>query len=157
MALPSLFEVGSFLLIAYFVAPRMGEFLGKLSVAEAMGGWYGRSARTITAIAGIFPAVGTVAMRFTILSTVCDYFFGVTGIYAVLIGSSIIFCMIFVGGICTLAIPQADKLAHVGNPVAGYTLRAVSIPSAIINWELTYPKVTAPPLTRPSIILLGVM
>lgn len=99
MALPSLFEVGSFFLIAYLLAPRMGEFLGNLSVAEAMGNLYGRYIRTITATAGIFPAVGIVAMQFTILSTVCNYFFGISGIYAVLISSSIVIIYSTFGGI----------------------------------------------------------
>ena len=40
------------LVVGYFFAPRMGEFLGKLSIAEAVGDLYGKYVRIITAIAG---------------------------------------------------------------------------------------------------------
>ena len=99
IAVPSLFEAASFFLIAYFLAPRMGEFLGSLSVAEAMGNLYCKQVRAITAIAGIFPAVGIVAMQFTILATICNYFFGISGIYAVLISASIVIIYSTFGGI----------------------------------------------------------
>ncbi len=41
----------SFFVIAYFYAPRMKEFLGKLSVAEAMGSIYGKEVRVIITLA----------------------------------------------------------------------------------------------------------
>lgn len=41
-----------FLIIAFLLVPRMGEFLGKTSISEAMGDLYGQKVRVITAIAG---------------------------------------------------------------------------------------------------------
>ena len=40
--IPLLGDAFVFLIIGYFLAPRMGAFLGKLSIAEAMGDLYGK-------------------------------------------------------------------------------------------------------------------
>ncbi|MDX1916677.1 MAG: sodium:solute symporter family protein, partial [Rickettsiaceae bacterium] len=45
-------DVICLLLVGYFFAPRLAEFLGKLSIAEAMGDLYGKPVRIITSIAG---------------------------------------------------------------------------------------------------------
>jgi Na+/proline symporter len=47
-----------FLVIGWFFAPRMGEFLGCLSIAEAMGNLYGKKVRIISAIAGFAVTCG---------------------------------------------------------------------------------------------------
>ena len=47
-------------LIGVVFAPRMAEFLGKLSVAEAMGGLYGNSVRIITSISGFIGVAGII-------------------------------------------------------------------------------------------------
>src|ERR1700675_1374325 len=45
--IPALGEPVALMLTGYFLAPRMLEFLGTLSVAEAMGNLYGKSVRII--------------------------------------------------------------------------------------------------------------
>ena len=42
-------DVFGLLFIGFLLAPRMGEFLGKLSIAEAMGELFGSHVRIITA------------------------------------------------------------------------------------------------------------
>jgi len=59
----SLAEAVSFGLIAYFYAPRMAEFLGKLSIAEAMDSIYKNNyVRAIIAIFSAIPGIGKVAV-----------------------------------------------------------------------------------------------
>lgn len=56
-------EVSCFLVVGYFFAPRLAEFLGKLSIAEAMGDLYGNNVRIITAIVGFIGASGLIAIQ----------------------------------------------------------------------------------------------
>jgi Na+/proline symporter len=80
--IPGLGDAISFFIVSYFYAPRMTEFLGKLSVAEAMGSLYGRYVRGVTAISGIFPAIGNVAMQFSILASLLQNWLGISAVYA---------------------------------------------------------------------------
>ncbi|MDF2964776.1 MAG: hypothetical protein K0Q51_164 [Rickettsiaceae bacterium] len=97
--IPGLSDGLSFFLIAYFIAPRMGKFLGKLSVAEVMGGLYGKEIRTITAISGIFPAIGNVAIQFTTIGLLLSNISGSSSILIILISSIIIIVYSTLGGI----------------------------------------------------------
>ena len=82
---------GLYFIIAYFYAPRMKEFLGKLSVAEVMGSVYGKNVRIITAISGIIPAIGNIAIQFSIFTILLNYLFGEVNIYILLFGSFYLF------------------------------------------------------------------
>lgn len=62
-----------FFVIAYFFIPRMGQFLGKLSIAEAMGELYGNKVRLITAISGIIGVCGIIAIQFKVAGLVFEY------------------------------------------------------------------------------------
>lgn len=53
-------------LIALFFAPRMKEFLGKVSIASAMGDLFGRRVQIVTAISGFIGISGLIAMQFRI-------------------------------------------------------------------------------------------
>jgi len=97
--IPGLADTISFLVIAFFIAPRMGEFLGCLSVAEAMGKLYGNKAKSITAILGIFPAVGNVATQFIIASILLQNLIGISSLYASLLSAFIVICYATFGGI----------------------------------------------------------
>ena len=54
------------LIVGLFLAPRMGEFLGKLSIADAMGDLYGDKVCIVTAIAGFIGVCGMIATQFKI-------------------------------------------------------------------------------------------
>ena len=96
----SLAEAVSFWLIAYFYAPRMGEFLGKLSVADAMHDIYqSRYVRGIIAIFSTVPAVGRVAMQFLVLQAILNLWLGMSGLYAAALSSLIIITYSSFGGI----------------------------------------------------------
>ncbi len=96
----SLAEAVSFWFIAYFYAPRMGEFLGKLSVADAMHGVYQSGyVRAIIAIFSTIPAIGRVAMQFVVLQTILNLWLGMSGLYAAAVSSLIIITYSSFGGI----------------------------------------------------------
>ncbi len=96
----SLAEAVSFWLIAYFYAPRMAEFLGKLSIAEAMNDIYNnRYIRGIIAIFSTVPAIGRIAMQFLVLHTLLSLWLGMPGVYATTLSSLIIIIYSTFGGI----------------------------------------------------------
>lgn len=97
--IPGFADSISFFIIAYFYAPRLLQFLGKLSVADAMGSLYGRKVRCITAFSGIIPAVGNIAIQFNLLASLLSYSFGVSGTYASVISSIIVIIYASFGGI----------------------------------------------------------
>ena len=92
-------DAGSFIIIGCIFAPRMAEFLGQLSVAEAMGSLYGRHVRIITALAGFIGTIGALAIQFKVSSTVLSYLFGISPSYAVLISSFVVIIYSAFGGI----------------------------------------------------------
>ncbi len=96
----SLAEAVSFWLIAYFYAPRMAEFLGKLSIAEAMNDIYkNRYIRGIIAIFSTVPAIGRIAMQFLVLHSLLSLWLGMPGVYATTLSSLIIIIYSTFGGI----------------------------------------------------------
>ena len=56
---------------------RMGEFLGKLTIAEAMGSLYGNTIKRITALSGILTATGELAIQFQVIAKILAMLFGV--------------------------------------------------------------------------------
>ncbi|PCJ29043.1 MAG: hypothetical protein COA94_02725, partial [Rickettsiales bacterium] len=64
----------SFLITAFYFVPRMGEFLGKTSIADAMGDLYGKKVREISAISGIIASAGHIAVQFKVLGDIVSYF-----------------------------------------------------------------------------------
>ena len=92
-------EVLAFFTVAYWLAPRMSEFLGTLSIAEAMGNLFGKKVRIITAICSIGLSTGAVAMQFKVASTVMGYFFGMSGTYATIISGIVVIIYSARGGI----------------------------------------------------------
>ena len=97
--IPGLADGISFFIIAYFYAPRMAEFLGNLSVAEAMGNLYGSRVRTITSITAIVIGIGNVAVQFAVSILLLNHFLGISSIYAAIISCLIVISYSTFGGI----------------------------------------------------------
>ena len=85
--------------VGLFFAPRLAEFLGKLSVAEAMGDLYGKHVRVITAIAGFIGGSGIIAVQLKVSGLLFEYCFAIPGIYGILISGTIITLYSTLGGI----------------------------------------------------------
>ena len=88
--IPSICMSLPLLITAYYFVPRMGEFLGSLSVAEVMGNLYGEKVRLITAICGIIANIGGIAVQFKVFGTLFNYFLGIPSEYALLLASVIV-------------------------------------------------------------------
>ena len=97
--IPGVADGFSFFVVAYFYAPRMREFLGNLSVAEAMGNMYGKKVRVVTSISAIIPAIGNIALQFSILILILTEFLGIPSNYAIIGSSFIVITYSTFGGI----------------------------------------------------------
>lgn len=98
-------RVGDFLTLAIvgvIIAPRIGEFFGKITVAEIMNDLYGKKVRIITAISSIALSIGYVAVQIKVFSTLFSYFLGIPYIYSVLISSVVIIVYSSFGGILSI-------------------------------------------------------
>ena len=73
----------SLLFTAFYLLPKMSEFLGKTSIAEAMGDMYGDKIRLIVAICGIISPIGSIAVQFKVFGNIFQYFFSAPGDYAI--------------------------------------------------------------------------
>lgn len=111
---PGLSDAVSFLLLGYIIIPRMARFLGSLSIAEAMGSLYGNQVRIISAISGIIPAVGSIAIQFVILSSMISYLFGVSSSMALILSSLIVISYSAVGGIRAITFTDVIQFATFG-------------------------------------------
>lgn len=61
------------IITAYYLVPRMKDFLGKTSVASIIGNEYGEVVRNITAILGTLTSCGGIAIQFKIMGNVIYY------------------------------------------------------------------------------------
>lgn len=57
-------DVGTLFITGWVIAMRMGPFLGKTSIVEAMGDIYGRPIGAITAIFSLLVTIGLIALQF---------------------------------------------------------------------------------------------
>ena len=86
-------------LVALFFAPRMEEFLGKLSIADAMGDLYGKRVQVITAISAFIGVSGLIAMQFKIAGMMFEYALNLPEIYGILSAGFIVTLYSALGGI----------------------------------------------------------
>jgi len=78
------------LFLGAFFAPRMGEFLNNLSIAEAMGSLYGKNVRIITAITGFMVSGGLLAGQLKVSGLMFEYCFGYPEVYGIIIGGILV-------------------------------------------------------------------
>lgn len=93
---------GLFLVARIFV-PKMSEFLGKVSIAEAIGELYGKRVRLIAAISGSIVASGFIALQFKVFSTVFKSYLGISSDYAIYLAGFIVISYSAFGGIRSIA------------------------------------------------------
>ncbi len=112
------------LIIAKFFAPRMGEFLNKLSIAEAMGDLYGKNVRMITAVSGFISISGIIAIQLKISGLLFEYALGVPLIYGMVISGIIITLYSSLGGIKSVTFTDVIQFIAFGTiiPVIAYFL-----------------------------------
>jgi len=88
-----------FFILSLVIIPRMGEFLGCLSVAEVMDNLYGKEVRIITAISAIFWNIGGIAVQFKVFGSILNYFLGIPTEYSITITALIVIFYSAYGGV----------------------------------------------------------
>ncbi|AVP88138.1 Putative Na+/proline symporter [Candidatus Phycorickettsia trachydisci] len=101
----------SLLLTGLVFAPRMGEFMNNLSIAEAMGDIYGKRVRIITAIAGFIASAGMIAMQLKVSGSLLRYCFNWPEMYGILISGIIITIYSSLGGIKSVTFTDVIQFA----------------------------------------------
>ena len=86
------------------LAVRMGEFLNKLSVAEAMGSIYGKTVRIITGISGIVAGLGSIAVQFQVIGKMLTLVLGFQGPSVTIAAAAIVVLYSAFGGIRSVTI-----------------------------------------------------
>ena len=90
-------------LIARIFVPRMGEFLGNISVAESMGNLYGPRVRLIAAVTGSIVAAGFIAVQFKVFGDLFKHYVGISDKYTIFIAGTIVVMYSAFGGIRSVA------------------------------------------------------
>jgi Na+/proline symporter/signal transduction histidine kinase len=89
----------SLFLTGVIFVPKMKEFLGQVSVAEAMGNLYGTQIRIITALSGEISAAGFIAVQFKVFAEIFRLYIGIPSEFALLVSASIVIIYSAFGGI----------------------------------------------------------
>ncbi len=84
---------------AYILIPRMNEFLGKISIAQAMGDMYGLKVRVITAIVETIGSAGLIAVQFKVFGALFANFLGFPPSVSIIIAGGITTLYSAFGGI----------------------------------------------------------
>lgn len=104
----------SFVILAYVLIPRMKEFLGKVSIAEAIGDMYGTNARIITAIAGAIGSSGLIAVQFRVFGNILSNFMGLPYFDSIIISGTIVTIYSAFGGIRAVTVTDVLQFATFG-------------------------------------------
>jgi len=104
----------AFFIVGFTFAPRMGWFLGKLSVAEAMGNLYGTKVRLITAVASVIGTAGYIAVQFKVAGLLFEYCFNINIAYGVIIGAFIVTLYSSFGGVKSVTFTDLIQLITFG-------------------------------------------
>ncbi|WP_323738873.1 sodium:solute symporter family protein [Candidatus Trichorickettsia mobilis] len=94
-----LFDAFTFVIIGYYFAPRLSEFIGKMSIADAMTSVYGEKVGFVTAIAGLIGISGSIAVQLKLSGLMFNYALGMPEIYGVIISGLVITIYSALGGI----------------------------------------------------------
>ncbi len=125
--IPALGEPLCLIIVGYFLIPRMAEFLGNLSIADALGNLFGKHVQIISAIAGIFLCIGIVALQFKVGAAILRIFFGVSGFYAILMCAIIVTVYSAFGGIKAVTFTDIIQFFTFGAIVPIISLTSLSV------------------------------
>ncbi|AVP87940.1 Putative Na+/proline symporter [Candidatus Phycorickettsia trachydisci] len=85
--------------IGHFLAPRMGEFLGKLSIAESMGQIFGSRVRAVTVTLSFVRSICYLGVNFQVSAKILELVFGTSGQNATILSGLIVIIYSTLGGI----------------------------------------------------------
>ncbi len=113
-----------FPIIGYFFAHRMKEFLGKLSIAEAMGDLFGQKVRVITAICGFIGIAGIIALQLKVAGKISNYTLGIPEHYGIVVAAIVVTLYSSFGGMKAVAFTDVIQLVtfSITIPLVAYFL-----------------------------------
>jgi len=85
--------------IGHFLAPRMGEFLGKLSIAESMGQIFGPKVKAVTVMLSFVRSICYLGVNFEVSAKILELVFGTSGQNATILSGLIVIIYSTLGGI----------------------------------------------------------
>lgn len=131
------------LLNAYVFIPKMGEFLGSISVASTMGDLYGKHVRLITAIGGTIASAGFIAVQFKVFGYILNNFIGLPGNTSIFLAASIVILYSAFGGIRSVAFTDVIQFFTFGVliPVLGMVVwnHCSSLPNFDLKVAFSHP------------------
>jgi Na+/proline symporter/signal transduction histidine kinase len=106
-----------FLLLGMFFIPRMNEFLGALSIAEAMGNLYGNKVRSIVAISGCIGTSGVIAAQLKVSGLLFEYSLNIPSFYGIVTAGLIVTIYATFGGIKSVTFTDVIQLFTFGTVI----------------------------------------
>ena len=88
----------------------MGKFLGMTSVAEALGSFYGKEVRIITAVCGALASTGIISVQFNAFGNIVGYFSGISSSVAIVIAGTLVTFYSAFGGIRSVTFTDVLQL-----------------------------------------------
>jgi solute:Na+ symporter, SSS family len=86
------------LLVAWFIAPRMGRYKDPISVGDIMDYHYGKNARVITGVLSVVLCAGILGAQVGAIGYIFNVFLGIDRIYGIIIGCGIVIAYSTIGG-----------------------------------------------------------
>lgn len=129
-------------LIGYFFAPRMEEFLGNLSIAEAMGDLFGKRIRIITALAGFIGVAGIISIQLKIAGLIFNYALDIPDAYGIILGGLLITLYSSLGGVKSVTFTDVIQFLTFGAvmpAVSYFLLESINDSGSIVHFISTDP------------------
>jgi SSS family solute:Na+ symporter len=87
------------MVVAQFIAPKIGKFQKFTSIGDSMHSIYGKQGRIITGLCIIFVSIGSIGSQVAAVGFVSQYLMGIPYIYGVLIGFGVLIFYSSFGGV----------------------------------------------------------
>ena len=130
------------LLLSGQLASRMQRLLNNVSVAEAMGDMYGKTAQIITAVSGSIAKLGAVAIQFKVIARILVMLFHFESSFATIIAALIVILYSSFGGIKAVTFTDVIQLFAFGAiiPILGLVIwHKLPEPSQVVATLKTNP------------------
>jgi len=98
--------------IGHFLAPRMGEFLGKLSIAESMGQIFGPKVKAVTVMLSFVRSICYLGVNFEVSAKILELVFGTSGQNATILSGLIVIIYSTFGGIRAVTFTDIIQFLH---------------------------------------------
>jgi len=110
------------ILVAKFIAPRMGNFPDVISTGDIMERGYGKAAKVVTGFFSVLLCAGIVGAQVGAMGLICKVFLGIKPIWGILIGCGIVIAYSTVGGMRAVVLTD----------IIQFCVLAVGLPAALV-------------------------